>query len=189
LLTNCGDFRRQRATSNTAGSVVAHTRVVIDGDIVNDCSRDGAVVHLNIGDGHIVDGPVVVEPVSAPVAALIADSDVTEAVVDASVVANVTAPVAIVVAVASAAIVPVSRRPEIAHFRRPSPRAWDPVISAVRVAPISRRPQIAVAGDVRLRIFRQLRWRFRCIDYRLAVASVLIGVVVTATGIVVRIVI
>src|SRR6202030_3245038 len=56
LLTNCGDFRRQRATSNTSWSVVAHTRVVIDGDIV-DCSRDSAVVHLNIGDGHIVDRP------------------------------------------------------------------------------------------------------------------------------------
>ena len=159
LLANCDDFHRQRATSDSAWSVEAHARVVIDGYIVDHRSGDRAVVHLNVCDRHIVDGPVVVEAVAAPVAALIADSDVAEAVVDASVVANVAAPIAIVVAVASAAKVPVSRRPEIAHFWRARPCARHPVISAVRVAPISRRPQVTVAGDVRLRIFRQLRRR------------------------------
>jgi hypothetical protein len=111
LFANCGDFHRQRAASDSTWSVEAHTRVVVDSDIVDDCSRDGAVIDLNVGDSHIVDRPVVIEAVSAPVAALIAHSDVTEAVVDASVVANVAAPIAIVVAVAPATIVPVSRRP------------------------------------------------------------------------------
>ena len=111
MLANCGDFHRQRAASDSTWSVEAHTRAVIDSDIIDHRRRDGAVVHLDIGDGHIVDGPVVVEAVSTPVAALIAHSDVAEAVVDAPVITDVAAPIAIVVTVASAAIVPVSRRP------------------------------------------------------------------------------
>jgi GTP:adenosylcobinamide-phosphate guanylyltransferase len=63
---------------------------------------------VNVGDGYIVDGAVVVETIPAPVPALIADAYVAESVVDTAVVADMRASKTVVVAVHAAGKPPIS---------------------------------------------------------------------------------
>src|ERR1039458_7633176 len=182
----CGDFRRQRPASDASRPVVAGTVIRnVDGGVVDDDRiRYRAVIDLNVGDVHIVDGTVIVETISVPVPALIADSDVAESIVNAAVVADMSAPIAMVIAVPTADKSPISRCPQIAHLRRPRPRAGHPVVTFRSIAPISGRPQIAIAGAVRLRIFRQ-RWRGLCgLHHWLAVAPILVACIVIVIRIV-----
>src|SRR5580704_2489000 len=157
LLTSCGDFRRQRPPRDTAWPVVtgAINRGVVDGGVVDD---DGighrAVINLNVGDVHIVDGTVIVETISVPVPALVANTYVAEPIVNAAIVADMPAPKAVVVAILAANKSPISWCPEEAHLRRLSPGARYPVVALRSIAPISGCPQIAIARAVRLRILR-----------------------------------
>jgi hypothetical protein len=174
LLTQCGVFRRQWLASDASRPVVAGT--------VHRGVVDAAVIHVNVGDVHIVDGAVIVETISAPIPALIADAAVAESVVNAAVVADILAPEAVVELIQAGGESPISRRPQEAHLRRPRPYAGHPEVALRSVAPISGRPQIAVAGDWRLRIFRQRWWGFLCLKHRLAVARILVTVVAGLTG-------
>ena len=88
LLTQCGVFRRQWLASDASRPVVAgavHRGVV-----------DAAVIHVNVGYVHVVDGAVIVETISAPIPALIADAAVAESIVNAAVIADILAPEAVV---------------------------------------------------------------------------------------------
>ena len=147
LLTGCSHLRRNRLASDASWAVVADAvnRSVVDGDVVDHRVGYGAVIHVNVGDVHIVDGPVIVETISVPVPALIADAGVTVSIVNAAVVADVPAPISVVVAIPAADEPPISRRPQEAHLRRLRPDARHPVIALRSVAPISGRPQIAFA--------------------------------------------
>ncbi len=91
LLTQGGGFGRQRLTSDASRPVVAGA--------VNRGVVDGAVIHVNVGDVHIVDGAVIVETISIPVAALIPGASVAVSIVNAAVVADILSPKAIVVAI------------------------------------------------------------------------------------------
>ena len=176
LLTQCGPFRRQWLASDASRAVVAGT---VHRGIV-----DAAVIHVNVGDVHTVDRTVIVEAISAPVAALIAHPAVAEAIVDAAVVADILAPETVVEAIHACGESPISRRPQEAHLRWHRPYAGHPEVALRSVAPISGRPQIAIAGDRRLRIFRQ-RWRrLLCLKHGLAVA----GILVVAVGLVIGVV-
>ena len=138
LPAQCGGFGRQSLASDASRPVVAgavHRGVV-----------DGAVIHANVGDVHIVDRAVVVETISAPIPALIAGAEVAESIVNAAVVADMLAPEAVVVLIHAAEKSPISGRPQEAHLRRPHPGAGHPVVALRRVAPVSGRPQIAIAG-------------------------------------------
>jgi hypothetical protein len=160
LLARCGDFRGKRPASDAARPVVADAvRIVVDGGVVDDDRvRHGAVIYVNVGDGDIVDRTVVVETISTPVAALIADAHVAESIVNAAVVADMWTPISVVVAIPATDKSPIPRRPQVADFRRPRPCAGHPVVTLRSIAPISGCPQIAIAGTFRLRVFRQ-GWR------------------------------
>ena len=165
LLTQCGVFRRQWLASDASRPVVAGT--------VHRGVVDAAVIHVNVGDVHIVDGAVIVETISAPIPALIADAAVAESVVNAAVVADILAPEAVVELIQAGGESPISRRPQEAHLRWHRPYAGHPEVALRSVAPISGRPQIAIAGAFRLRIFRQRWWGLLCLKHRLAVARIL----------------
>src|SRR5579862_9047216 len=60
----------------------------------SDIIDDGLVVDVNVGDGHIVHGAVVVEVAVSPIATFIAVAKVAEAIVHAAVEADVRSPVA-----------------------------------------------------------------------------------------------
>lgn len=83
---HCGGFRRQGPSSDASRPVVADPAVsgVIDGAVID--------VDMDVGDVHIVDGAVVVEVLSAPVAALVAGAPIAESIVNATVVADVLTP-------------------------------------------------------------------------------------------------
>ena len=113
---------------------------VSDGHIVDHCVGDGAVVDVNVGDGDVVHAAVVVEPVVAPVATLIAHTGIAVSVVDSAVIADVRAPIAVVISVASANPTPIAGRPQEAGLRRTRPCARHPVVALRRVCPVARRP-------------------------------------------------
>ena len=131
LLAGGSDFRGKRLASDASGAVVAGAAIRdVDGGVVDDDRVSyGAVIDLNIGDGYIVDGTVVVETISVPVAALIAGAHVAESIVNAAVVANVPSPITVVVTVAAASRSPIARSPQITHLGWTRPRAGDPVIA------------------------------------------------------------
>ena len=113
LFTRRGDFRWQRPASDASGAVVTDPvdRCVVDGDVVDNCIRHRAVVHVNVGDGHVIYRAVVIETIAAPVTALIANAFVSESIVDAAIETDMGAPIAVIVAIPTAAISPVSRGP------------------------------------------------------------------------------
>ena len=156
LLTDRRHFRRQRAASNPSRTVVtgAIVRDVDRGVVDDDRIRDRAVIHLNIGDVHVVDRTVIVESISVPVPALIANTDVAEAIVNAAVISDMPAPESIVIAISAADESPISGRPQKANLGRLRPGARHPIVALRSIAPISRRPQVAIAWAIRLRIFR-----------------------------------
>ena len=173
LLTQCGVFRRQRTASDASRAVVAGAVHVGVGDV--------AVIDVNVGYVHVVDGAVVVETISAPIAALIAGAAVAESIVNAAVEADIWAPEAVVEAIEAGGESPISRRPQEAHLRGRGPCAGYPEVALRSIAPIAGRPQVAIAGDGRLRIFRQRRRRLLCLKRGLAVTRILVfgaGVVI-----------
>ena len=176
LLAQCRVFRRQWPASDASRAVVAGT--VYRGVV------DAAVINVNVGNVHIVDGTVVVETISAPIPALIADAAVAESIVNAAVVADILAPEAVVEAIHAGGESPISRRPQEAHLRWHRPYSGNPEVTLWSVAPIPWRPQIAIARDRRLRIFRQ-RWRrLLCLKHGLAVTRIRVAGVGVVVGIV-----
>src|SRR5215475_90254 len=131
-----------------AAAVVADT---IDRDVVD----DRLVVDVNIGDGYIVHGTVVIEVTVPPVSAVIAGSEVAKAVVHTAIETNVRSPVACVPNVHPVTPPPISRRPEQANRRRHDPGARHPVIAIGTIRPVAWRPNISIARARRLRVDRQ----------------------------------
>ena len=96
-------FRCHRTASDAAWAVVAGT---IDVGVV-----DGAVIDANVGDVYVVDGTVVVEAVSTPIATLVSGADVAESIIDAAIVADILAPRSVVITIHSCHESPISRGP------------------------------------------------------------------------------
>jgi hypothetical protein len=136
LLLPRRQFRRPGAHLYSAlpavkAHVVAATVVVVHAAIINvmhDC------------DVHIVVRAVVVEMSAAPVAALVAETDIAKAVIDAAIVADVRAPVATVKAVAVIVVAPVAGGPESALVGSLDPPAGHPVVAALTPCPVAGRP-------------------------------------------------
>jgi hypothetical protein len=99
---------------NPSGAVIADASVRnVNGGVVNDDRiRHRAVIdrHVcNVGD--VIHRAVVVETITIPIAALVADANVTKPIVDAAVVADVASPIPIVITIAAAGIAPITGRP------------------------------------------------------------------------------
>jgi hypothetical protein len=103
---------------------------------------------------HVIETAVVVEVAAAPIAALIAETEVAEAVVDAAIVADVPSPVPAVKAVAVMPETPVAGSPERALVGSLNPGAGHPVITPGRPRPIAGRPKIAVTRSLGLLVLR-----------------------------------
>ena len=121
-----------------AASVIGDASVVVD--------DDGAVVDVSDVDVHPVDGAVVVEVVSVPVAAVVAVAGVAEAVVDASVEADVEAPVAAAPSPAVVIPAPVTGSPEGSIVGRGAPCAGDPVVAGRAPVPVAGSPDVVGGG-------------------------------------------
>src|ERR1700742_2831273 len=155
------NLRRTRLHINTAAAaVVAHT---IAGTSV---IADIVVNHRPFVDradpaANASHGAVVIEAVSAPVAAKVADTDIAEAVVDATVIAHVASPVAGVEAVVAAGTTLIGGSPKRAIVGRFHPGARNPVVAAGSPRPVARCPHIVRTGSGWLIILGQLR---RCLS-------------------------
>jgi len=156
------DFGRQGLASDASGSVVTDASICdVDGSVVDDDGvRYCPVVDRHVGDVRdVVHRAVVVETVSVPISPLVTDANVAESIVDAAVIADVTAPITVVIAVLAAYISPIARSPQVAYFGRLRPCPGHPEIALRAKTPVAGSPEVAVAGAVRLRIFRKLRRR------------------------------
>jgi hypothetical protein len=133
LVQHC-QFGRRRPNVESAGAAgIAHFGSGVIGDVV--------VVYIANDRGiHIVDGAVVVERTSVPIAALIAAAPITEAVIDTAIVANVRTPIAVAPEIAPANERPIRRRPERADVRSNDPCSRNPVITAGSVSPVTGSP-------------------------------------------------
>ena len=153
-------FGGLRTDSDAATAAVVGDAVVV---VVDD---DGAVVDVgDVVDVHAVDGGVVVEAVSVPVAAVIAVAGVPEAVIDASVVADVRSPEATMEAVAVTEEEPVAGGPECSSVRGGDPGSGDPVVAGGGVAPVAGGPDVVGGRSGWLVVGRKRRWRlvgFEC---------------------------
>jgi len=126
---------------------------VVGDAIVGVVDDDGAVV--DVGDaGYVdaVDGAVVVEVVTSPVASVISVADVTVAVVDAAVEADVEAPEAAVEAVAIAVVAPVAGGPEGSGVGGGAPGSGDPVVADGGVHPVAGGPDVVGCGGFGLHV-------------------------------------
>lgn len=172
LGARCGHLRRQRPASDATGSVIADAIYGgrINRRVVDDHIRHSSVIDVNVGDGHVVHSTIVVETISVPISALVADADVAVSVINSPVVADVLAPVAVVIAVPSPDKAPISGRPKKTDLRWLNPRSGNPVVALRSVTPISGCPHVAIARDRGLRVFRQFRRRLLRLHYRLAIA-------------------
>jgi hypothetical protein len=134
LLVQHREFGRCRPNIESAGATgIAHSgssviRDVVVVDIVNDRGI------------HIVDGAVVVERTSVPIAALIAAAHITEPIIDTAIVANVRTPIPMAPEIAPANERPIRRRPERADVRSNDPCSRNPVITAGSVSPVTGSP-------------------------------------------------
>jgi hypothetical protein len=138
----------------TDGDAAAPSVIGDAGRVVDD---DGAVVDVGDVDVDAVDGAVVVEVVSVPVAAVIAETGVTEAVVDASVETDVEAPVATVEAPAVVVPTPVAGSPECSIVGGSAPCAGDPVVAGGGPVPVAGSPDVVRSGGYGLIVFRERR--------------------------------
>jgi hypothetical protein len=125
------------------------------GRVVDD---DGAVVDVSNVDVHTVDGAVVVEVVSAPIAAVITVAGVAEAVVDASVEADVEAPVAVAPSPTVVIPTPVAGGPEGTVVRRGAPCAGDPVVAGGTPVPVAGCPDVVWRGGYWLLVNGERGW-------------------------------
>jgi hypothetical protein len=162
---------------STRSAVVTHTgfaALIIAHGVVVDVLRPRAV--------HIIEGAVVVEMAAAPVAALVTVADVAKAVIDTAIVADVLAPVAGVKPVGIIPVAPVAWGPESAFVRSLHPRAGHPGIAVSTPGPVSGRPDIAVAGNRRLIVVGQGRWRLGSGVFRLLSVTRIIRTLVRCLG-------
>ena len=124
----------------------ASAAVVGDAGVVVD--DYGAVVDIgDVVDVDAVDGAVVVEAVSIPVAAMVAVAGVSEAIVDASVVADVRTPEAGMEAIAVTEEEPVAGCPEGSGIGGGDPGSGNPVVASGSVTPVAGRPEIVRRGS------------------------------------------
>jgi hypothetical protein len=119
---------------------------------------------------------------AAPVAALVAESDVAIAVIDAAIVADVRAPVATVKTVAVIVVAPVAGSPECTLVGSLDPPAGHPVITALTPCPVAGRPEIAVAGSRGLIIVGQWRRRLSRVGHRLNAVTGVIRALIVRTA-------
>ena len=164
-------LRRPRRHTDTArATVVTHMGVVVVGDrAVID------VVHHS--DVDVVDGAVVVEVASTPIAALVAVANVAKAVINPAIVANVLAPISGVIAVGIVPVSPVAGGPERALVGSLDPRAGHPEITVRRPGPIAGSPDVAVAGILWLVVDEQRRRRLVSGIFRLLTVARIIRLV------------
>jgi hypothetical protein len=161
----------EAASAAVVGDPVAHAAI-------------GNAAVVNVADTWVdaVDGAVVVEVISVPITAVIAQPGVTETVVDAAVEPDIATPVAAVKAVTSAIEAPVAGRPESAIVRRSAPRAGYPVVAAGAPAPVAGRPQIVGVWSLGLIINGQRRGRLVGVFVGLAGVGVELVVVLGVLG-------
>lgn len=136
----------------------ASAPVIRDAIVVvnNNC----AVIDIrDAGDIDAVDGAVVVEVISVPIAAVIAVTGVAESIVDTAVEADVQAPEAAMKAVAAAVEAPVTGGPERTVVGRGAPSSGNPVVAAGTPAPVAGGPEIIGLGSLRLLVDGERWWR------------------------------
>src|SRR5580704_8868254 len=73
LFTPCNDLDWQRLATDASWSVVAGAvgRSGVDGRVVDDCICHRAVIDVNVCDGNVVDGTIIIEASPAPISTLI----------------------------------------------------------------------------------------------------------------------
>src|ERR1700751_1410616 len=118
----------------------------VDSDVVD----HGLGVDIRDRDvGYVVDRAVVIEPVVAPVPALVAMTGVAEAVVHSAVETDLRRPVARIPLEKSIRPAPVARGPEKPDGRRLHPGAGNPEVAIRTVAPVPRNPDVTGSRDRR----------------------------------------
>jgi hypothetical protein len=146
-----------RAYVDAAATAVVGDAIVVDGRVVHD---DRAVV--DVGDPRgvdVVDGAVVVEVITLPVATVVAVAGVAVAVIDSAVEADVLTPEAAVQDVAVAEEAPVGGCPKGAVEGRSAPCARDPVVADGSIRPVAGGPEIVGGGSFGLLVDRERRRR------------------------------
>jgi hypothetical protein len=133
----------------------------------------GVVNVVNNAQIDVVDGAVMEEFTSVPVATVVAAADVAEAVIDPTVVANMRGPVAAMKAVAAVGEIPIGRGPQVIYQRGDHPGAGNPVIAGSGVVPVAGGPVIVVTGGRRLIVGGEWRGRLFGVDGRFAIDIVL----------------
>ncbi len=138
-------------------SKTASPSVVRDASVV--IHDDGAVVDVgDVDDVNAVDCAVVVEVISVPVAAVVAEAGIAEAVVNTAIETDVQAPVAAEEAPAVMIPAPIAWGPEGSIVRWSAPCTGNPIIAGRRPVPIAWRPEVVRCGGFGLLIFGE-RWR------------------------------
>src|SRR5215472_1302802 len=144
LLVGGGNLLRRLVRRRAAGTAI----VAYVGDVVVD------VADLRVRD--VVDGAVVKESATAPIAALVAFAGIAEAIGYTAVEADFWAPIALVKRIDAVVPAPASRRPQQPWLRRQYPRARHPVIAAIVIpGPIAGRLDVPRRRDWRLIVNRQ----------------------------------
>ena len=144
-------MRVRSRMQTTIATIEAHTSHV---DVVDDRPV------IDVGDMNateVRDGPVVVERMTTPVAALKTNTAVSVAVVDTTVEPYVRSPITFVPRVHAATPTPIAGRPQQTGGGSQYPRTRHPVIVVVTVRPITRCPDVANRGAGWLYIHRQGR--------------------------------
>src|ERR1700751_992701 len=130
------------------------TAVVADA-VHRDVVDDSLVVDVNVGDGDVVHGAVVIEVAVAPVSAFIAVAEIAEAVIHASVETDVRPPISRMPDVDTVTPTPVAGRPEYANRGWSHPGAGNPVVAFGAVGPVTGRPDVHITRAGGLLINRQ----------------------------------
>jgi hypothetical protein len=165
-------FRRLWPYCDSAVAAVVGDAIVV---VVDD---DCAVINVGDVDVDAVDGTVVVEVISVPVAAMVAAACVAEAVVDTTVEADVRTPEAAVESVAPPIKAPVTGGPESAIIRWSAPGAGDPVVACGGPSPVAWGPEIVGRGGHGLLVDGQRRRRLVGVFDRLAAIGIGVQLVV-----------
>jgi hypothetical protein len=140
-----------RTVGYTAAAAVVGDAIVIAAGAVDDYS---AVINVgDAGDVDAVDGAVVVEVMSSPIAAVIPGTGIAEAIRNAAIEAYVLAPVAAMEEIAATIETPVGRSPERSVVGRGAPYPGDPIVACGGPAPIAGGPEIVGRGSFGLLIF------------------------------------
>jgi len=126
-LVHCCEFCWPRSHVDTTPATVVADAVRRLGGIADVVVDHRAVINIRVVDvADVVDLAVVVEVMTAPVAAKVADANVAEAVIDAPIEADVRSPVTAMETIVSAVPAPVGRCPERAIVGRRAPHAGKP---------------------------------------------------------------